>query len=127
MWYGHSCTRRERLGETLLRLVQQAHDPGARGHRPLCPRERRGSALARCRLPASTWRKASHATRQTSAVRRCSVLATIRVWPAESYAAMTLWLLGYPEQALARLHEALALAHELSHPYSLAFVRCWAA
>ncbi len=33
------------------------------------------------------------------------------------YAAMTLWLLGYPEQALARLHEALTLAHELSHPY----------
>ena len=41
--------------------------------------------------------------------------------------AWTLWLLGYREQALARLHEALALAHELSHPYSLAFTRCWAA
>jgi len=35
------------------------------------------------------------------------------------YAAGTLWLLGYPAQALARVHEALALAHELSHPYSL--------
>jgi class 3 adenylate cyclase/predicted ATPase len=34
--------------------------------------------------------------------------------------ARTLWLLGYPEQAVARLHDALALAHELSHPYSLA-------
>jgi predicted ATPase len=43
------------------------------------------------------------------------------------FAARTLWLLGYPEQALARLHEALALAHELSHPYSLAFVRAFAA
>jgi predicted ATPase len=42
-------------------------------------------------------------------------------------AARTLWLLGYPEQALARLHEALALAHELSHPYSLAFARLCAA
>jgi predicted ATPase len=42
-------------------------------------------------------------------------------------AAKTLWLLGYPAQALARLHEALALAHELSHPYSLAFARIWAA
>ena len=42
-------------------------------------------------------------------------------------AAQTLWLLGYPEQALARLHEALALAHELSHPYSLGFVRVVAA
>ena len=41
--------------------------------------------------------------------------------------ATTLWLLGYPEQALARLHEALALAHALSHPYSLGFARVWAA
>jgi predicted ATPase len=43
------------------------------------------------------------------------------------HGALTLWLLGYPNQALARLHEALALAHELSHPYSLAFTRCWVA
>jgi len=40
---------------------------------------------------------------------------------------MTLWLLGYPAQALARLHNALALAQELSHPYSLAFAWCVAA
>jgi hypothetical protein len=44
-----------------------------------------------------------------------------------AFAAWTLWLLGYPVQALARLHEALALAHELSHPYSLAHVWCVAA
>jgi DNA-binding winged helix-turn-helix (wHTH) protein/predicted ATPase len=37
------------------------------------------------------------------------------------YAAMTLWLLGYPAQALAHIHEALALAHALAHPYSLAW------
>jgi predicted ATPase len=42
-------------------------------------------------------------------------------------AAQTLWLLGYPEQALARVHEALALAQALSHPFSLAYVRCYAA
>jgi len=40
-----------------------------------------------------------------------------------AYAAWPLWILGYPEQALARVHDALALAHELSHPYSLAFAR----
>ena len=34
--------------------------------------------------------------------------------------ARTLWLLGYSAQAVVRLHDALALAHELSHPYSLA-------
>jgi predicted ATPase len=43
------------------------------------------------------------------------------------YAAMILWLLGYPEQALARLHEALTLAHALSHPFSLAFAQSMAA
>ncbi len=42
-------------------------------------------------------------------------------------AARTLWCLGSPDQALAHIHEALALAHELSHPFSLAFAWCWAA
>jgi predicted ATPase len=37
-----------------------------------------------------------------------------------SYVALTLHLLGYPEQALQRSHEALALAQQLSHPYSQA-------
>jgi predicted ATPase len=38
-----------------------------------------------------------------------------------SYAALTLWVLGHADQALARSHEALTLAQELSHPLSLAF------
>jgi predicted ATPase len=33
----------------------------------------------------------------------------------------TLWLLGFPDQALKRGNEALALAQALSHPYSLGF------
>jgi tetratricopeptide (TPR) repeat protein len=37
-----------------------------------------------------------------------------------TYAAFTLWHLGYPAQALKRSQKALALAEELSHPYSLA-------
>ena len=36
--------------------------------------------------------------------------------------SVTLWFLGYPDQALQRSAEALAMAHELSHPYSLARV-----
>jgi len=36
-------------------------------------------------------------------------------------AALSLWLLGAPEQALAQMHEARILAQELSHPISLAF------
>jgi len=37
------------------------------------------------------------------------------------YAALTLWLLGYPDQALAHAREGLALATELVHPFSHAF------
>jgi predicted ATPase len=37
------------------------------------------------------------------------------------HAALTPWHLGYPDQALMRGNKALALAQELSHPYSLAF------
>jgi predicted ATPase len=35
------------------------------------------------------------------------------------YAGVTLWYLGYPDQALQRSHEALTLARELAHPFSL--------
>jgi predicted ATPase/class 3 adenylate cyclase len=38
-----------------------------------------------------------------------------------SYAAWTLWHLGYPDQALKSGNEALELAQGLSHPLSLAF------
>ena len=36
------------------------------------------------------------------------------------YVAFVLWALGYPHQALQRSQEGLSLAHELSHPFSLA-------
>jgi predicted ATPase len=38
-----------------------------------------------------------------------------------SHAAWTLWLLGYPDQALKRAYQALTLAQELSHPLSVAW------
>src|SRR5262249_28865752 len=44
-----------------------------------------------------------------------------------SYVALALWLLGYPDQALKRIHEALTLAHELSHPFSQALALNFAA
>jgi TOMM system kinase/cyclase fusion protein len=37
-----------------------------------------------------------------------------------SFEAVALWHLGCPEQALRRIHDALTLAQELSHPFSLA-------
>jgi predicted ATPase len=36
-------------------------------------------------------------------------------------ATLALWYLGYPDQALQRGQQAVTLAQELSHPYSLAF------
>ena len=39
--------------------------------------------------------------------------------------AVTLWYLGYPEQALAMCHETLSLARELAHPFSLVVVLTW--
>jgi class 3 adenylate cyclase/predicted ATPase len=44
-----------------------------------------------------------------------------------SYAAWTLWQLGYPTQALKRGNEALALAKGLSYPLSLAFAEFFVA
>jgi predicted ATPase len=38
-----------------------------------------------------------------------------------SHAAWTLWYLGYPDQALKRANEAVALAEGLLHPFSLAY------
>ena len=38
-----------------------------------------------------------------------------------AFLAWMLWHLGYPDQALQRSREAIALAREISHPYSLVF------
>jgi predicted ATPase len=45
---------------------------------------------------------------------------------ALAYNACCLWCLGYPEHALKLSQEALALARELNHPFSLADVLCFA-
>lgn len=39
-----------------------------------------------------------------------------------AYVSWTLWLFGYPDQALKQGHELLTLGHELSHPFSLGYV-----
>jgi predicted ATPase len=118
-------TARE-LGETLLRLAQHANDPAL-------------TVLAHYVLGALWfWLGVLPAARQhleegiahyTPDQSRALVFR-MGLDPGvgcRAYAALTLWLLGYPEQALARLHDALALAHDLAHPYSLGFARGWAA
>src|SRR5262245_57416677 len=102
------------LGEQLLDLAQQTGNPTAllvahnalgttlwwRGELTLA-REHLDHALA---LEASQPHpRASSATAITARV------------TTYTNAAFALWLLGYPDQALQRSHEALALAQELSH------------
>jgi len=44
-----------------------------------------------------------------------------------SWATLALWLLGYPEQALQKGHEAITWARQLAQPLSLAFALNWVA
>jgi predicted ATPase len=118
-------TARE-LGETLLGLAQQAGDPALAviAHYALGV-----TWLWLGVLPAACLHLEEGIARYTLDQRRAPVFRMghdLGV-ACRAFVAQTLWLLGYPEQALARLHEALALAHELSHPFSLAYARCWAA
>ena len=110
------------LGETLLRLAQPADDPAlsAIAHYAL------GTTwLWLGALPAARTHLEAGIARYTPDQHHAMVFR-IGQDPGvacRANAARTLWLLGYPEQALARLHDALALAHELSHPFSLAWAR----
>jgi class 3 adenylate cyclase/predicted ATPase len=41
--------------------------------------------------------------------------------------SLPMWILGYPDRALALGQEALTFAQELGHPLSLVFAQCWLA
>jgi class 3 adenylate cyclase/predicted ATPase len=114
------------LGETLLRLAQRTHDPAfvviahyALGWTWFCL----GA------LPAARQHLEAGIAHYTPDQRGAAVfrMGQDPGVACRAYTALALWLLGYPEQALARLHEALTLVHELSHPYSLAFAWAMAA
>jgi predicted ATPase len=114
------------LGNTLLRLAQQARDPAlsviahyALGETWFCLGV----------LPAARQHAEAGIALYTPDQRRAPVFRMGQDLgvACRDNVAETLWLLGYPEQALARLYEALALAHELSHPYSLAWAQWWVA
>jgi predicted ATPase len=118
-------TARE-LGETLLRLAQHADDPAlaviayyALGWTWLCL----GA------FPAARQHLEDGIARYTPDQRRTPVfrMGQDPGVGCRAFAALTLWSLGYPEQALVHIHDALALAHELAHPFSLAWARCYAA
>jgi class 3 adenylate cyclase/predicted ATPase len=41
--------------------------------------------------------------------------------------SLPMWILGYPDRALALGQEALTFAQDLGHPFSLVFAQCWLA
>src|SRR5262249_37752592 len=118
-------TARE-LGDTLLRLAQRANDPAL-------------SVIAHYALGTTwLWLGALPAPRQHLEAGIAHYTPDQRRAPlfrmghdpgvtCQSWAAMTLWFLGYPAQALAHLHEALTWAQALSHPFSLASAQSGAA
>jgi predicted ATPase len=118
--------RAREIGETLLRLAHRAHDPelAVSAHYALGATWWWLGAF-----PAARQHLEEGMARYTPDQRRAPVFR-IGQDPGvacRANAARTLSLLGYPAQAQARVHEALTLAHALSHPYSLAFARCVAA
>src|SRR5262245_14085283 len=118
--------RAREISETLLRLAHHAHNPVLTviAHYALGVT---GFWLGA--LPAARLHLEEGIARYTADQRRALAFRTGQDpgVACRLFAAGTLWLLGYPAQALAHVHEALALAHELSQPYSLAFARFGAA
>jgi len=118
-------TARE-LGETLLGLTQSTDNPAFAviAHYALGT-----TSMWLGALPAARQHLEEGIARYTPDQRRAPVfrMGQDPGVACRAIAAQTLWLLGYPAQALARIHDALALAHALSHPYSLAYAQCLAA
>ena len=118
---GALLTARE-LGEQLLRLAQReaAPTPLLEAHEAL------GSTLfylgefAAARTHFEQGIVLTTPTAQRALALRHDVVPGVRCL---TVAARALWCLGYPEQAVRRSQEALALAQALAHPHSLVFAR----
>ncbi len=118
-------TARE-LGEQLLGLAQQAHDPALllEAHTALGSTLNYMGELAAAQVHLEQgivlYNRQQHRTHALLYGQDTGVTCL-------SFAALTLWLLGYPDQALQRSHEALTLAQEVVHPFSLALALFFAA
>jgi predicted ATPase len=114
------------LGDTLLRLAQRTDDPAlaVSAHYAVGATWWWRGALPAARLPLE------EAIARYTPDQRRSLAFHLGQEPGVGCrvnAARTLWCLGSPAQALAHSHEALAVAHALAHPFSLAVAWCWAA
>jgi predicted ATPase len=117
-------TARE-LGEQLLTLAQRVQDPALllAAHRALAePLFHLGELV-----PAQ-----AHLEQGVTLydLQQRTLVSLTGIYPGVmrlNFMAITLWHLGYPDQALKRSHEAIMLAQELCHPLSLAAALFFAA
>jgi predicted ATPase len=123
--YGYSNVRADfqtahALGERLLTLTQQSQDTAMRvaAHRAL------GSTLFHLGAPTSAH---THFTQGIALYDSQQHRSSVFLYGEDagvichSYAAWTLWFLGYPVQGRTQMDEALALAQQITHPFSLGF------
>ena len=115
------------LGEQLLSLAQRLEDPDLllEAHHALWTSLFSGGELAAARMHQEQGLRLYDPQRHRAHAALYSghdpgVCCRYR-------AAPTLWLLGYPDQAVASSQAALALAQQLAHPLSLALALYWAA
>ena len=108
------------LAEQLLRRVQSVHDPALLmyAHVALGDASYQMGELLLAREHLEKALSLYDLERHRTLSFRFGVDAGVT---SLSYVAWTLWRLGYPDQALKRGNEALALARELSQAHSLAF------
>jgi predicted ATPase len=107
-----------KLGEQLLHLAQRSQNATlmlwshlALGQSFFC----RGELSPACKHLEAGWALYDpHKRRSPRATQDLGVTML-------AYAALALWLRGYPTQAWHRQEEAMRLAHALAHPFSLAF------
>ncbi|MCY1331843.1 TOMM system kinase/cyclase fusion protein [compost metagenome] len=115
-----------RLGKQLLRLAGQTSDPELSGEAHVALgmtayySGRFGIAHTHLREALTVYGAGPHLT-------HLNVHGVDPEVRALSISALVLWALGYPDQALQCAQDGLALARQLSHPFSLAHALCQAA
>ena len=111
-----ACQMARQLGEQLVALAQQTDEPMLllRAHAALGEICFHLGNLDQARLHLEQGLTFYHLPQHRSHAVRPPTVACL------AYASWILWQQGYPDQAMRRCEEARALAHDLSHPLSLA-------
>ncbi len=106
------------LGEELVDLAQRLQDPGLLGAAH-CVLGTTLSSLGEL-LPARAHLEQGIALCGAQKHARLQAICL-------SFTSRVLWMLGYPDQALQKIQQALTLARELAHPLTSAITSCIAA